>query len=230
MRTRNRPKRALPCAIDARLAGWPAKYRAAVARLIDDIGEARLELLVCALSQKARGRRSYDGYNEPLLLQMAKLRRKYPERTLHQIADLVVKSPAGKEECKRSNCEQDSLRRRLITAWRKHGPRVSDNAARQDGFMNAPLSAAFIQRYLSHLAIDTEPLREDREPDTVKLLAATDALAQELVDSIKKGYARSTDVLIHTILDQVARLIKAEARRIAAVALGIVKSGSDVLQ
>jgi hypothetical protein len=144
----------LPPTIAVRVAGLPEADQAALARLVEEIGEPGLDRLLNALAPIAPGgrRAGYRGL-EPLLRQMvAEMMAQNPH--LHAIgadwrkgkntaAKTVAKSPAGREF--REACggiELDSLRKRLVRAWTEHGRRLlQEHVATQDTASLAHLKA-----------------------------------------------------------------------------------------
>jgi hypothetical protein len=125
----------LPPTIAERVTGLPEPDQVALARLIEEIGQPGLDRLLNALAPIAPGgRRAGYAELEPLLRQMAaEMMAQNPH--LHAIganwrkgantaAKTVAKSPAGEEFRKACGIELDSLRTRLVRAWKEHGRRL----------------------------------------------------------------------------------------------------------
>jgi hypothetical protein len=123
----------LPPTLAARVAGLPEADQTALARLVQEIGESGFVRIINAFAPG--GRRAGYGELEPLLRQMAaEMMARNPH--LHGIganwrkgentaANKVVESPAGwefREAC--GSIEPDSLRKRLVRAWKEHGRRL----------------------------------------------------------------------------------------------------------
>src|SRR5579875_3159215 len=88
--------KALPAPLAAQIADLPSGDRAAVARLVEAVGEDGLRRIVTTLSAKRRGRRSSDEHTMPLLRQMAALLRGNPGYTTRRAATAVAQSRDGK--------------------------------------------------------------------------------------------------------------------------------------
>jgi hypothetical protein len=126
----------LPPTIAVRVTGLPEADQVALARLIDEIGQPGLDRLLNALAPLAPGgRRAGYAELEPLLRHMAaEMMAQNPHllaiganwrKGANTAAKTIARSPAGREF--REACggiELDSLRKRLVRAWKEHGRRL----------------------------------------------------------------------------------------------------------